>query len=667
MLKHSDLQCFVELVRRAEGASGPIPQGPPETLLRGGALSENLLYRSELSRLRCSLKIASVAGDVPDSAHRILHTIVQNLVGDGQSYLPLTHSKEWVDAIRWAVSDPALLNSNYLPHAGQDRNFVVGSACRALRNSGYAVDIGASGPRIDADTRMRIARQIHSLVGQMGGTYVAAQLCRIVRESGRVHAGMWLLGNVPARIGQKLMPAVPLGWLFSIVLRHIHVKPSVSEPDKVWDCALKLATDFAASTDCQRYNQFDGSSLEAPDFLPSLAESLTWRELFTLPQVPPLVLPILRDAFSQIAWPKGTCALRGTIDGLFGELDRLLKHSNEYSLTEMQRDTACSDFPLLWRHARARQGCVNAKYLDPFGARPRDQDRFVFFEAREDQAVVLPTSLTAAAGCEAIFRQIWGKEGRAGAGDIVGSTIEKAIAIACRAHTAQVWENERYRAEGADLEIDVAVRDDQEIILFESKAKSLTSKSRTGDMMAFIDDYTKSFLALLVQLARHDRNIKRGLTPLNRAVEDAHALRVRKIAVSPLSYGPASDHVLTNALVHAIAAARLNSVDGDPDNKRILGEFNKSIERAMKIIDQVAPRQDGKIDMVRYLMGVSWLDLGQLLYSIHRGRSVTEGLSALSHLTFSTRDFWTEAALADRSELSKGNWHPLRTEKATPD
>ena len=56
--------------------------------------------------------------------------------------------------------------------------------------------------------------------------------------------------------------------------------------------------DFAASANCQRYNKFDGFSLDAPDFLPALAEALAWRELFTFPQVPPLVLPVLRSAFS---------------------------------------------------------------------------------------------------------------------------------------------------------------------------------------------------------------------------------------------------------------------------------------------------------------------------------------------------------------------------------
>ena len=99
-------------------------------------------------------------------------------------------------------------------------------------------------------------------------------------------------------------------------------------------------------------------------------------------------------------------------------------------------------------------------------------------------------------------------------------------------------------------------------------------------------------------------------------------------------------------------------MDGDPHSVRILEAFNKSVERSIGTINRIAPRQDGKVDMVRYLMGVSWFDLGQLLYALHRGSSLTGSLSALRHLTFGTRDYWTEAALADRQGLTEKNWHP---------
>ena len=455
MLKHSDLASFVKLARIAEREAKPSPAINPDKLLRAEARAANLFHGNELSRLRCSLKIASVAGDTRDSVHRILYTIVQDLSREGFIYLPLTWSKQWLGAIAWALHHPATPASDYPPNPGKDRQWVVGNACRALRNPGHRVDIGALGPEIDADARTRIAQQVDSLFARIGGIDAAEQLFRILRETRKQHAGMWLLGNVPTRVDQLPQPALPTGWLLSLALRNIRASPTTAEPETAWNSAVGLATDFVSTTDCQRYNPFDGFSLDAPDFLPALTESLAWRELFTLPQIPPLVLPTLRNAFSQIGWPSGADDLRRDVDQLFGELDRLLTSLRDDGLTLMPRGSARFDYPLLWIHGGAPRGGVNSGYLDPFGEQPRDHDRYVFFEAGDRRVVVLPPSLTAAAGCETIFRLIWTSAERATASDIVADTIEKSVALACRTHTARVWEKASYRADGADLEIDL--------------------------------------------------------------------------------------------------------------------------------------------------------------------------------------------------------------------
>ena len=454
-------------------------------------------------------------------------------------------------------------------------------------------------------------------------------------------------------------PAIPVGWLLAIALRHIHTQPSTGGAADAWKSTVELAIDFAAAMDCQRYNPYDGFNLSAPDFLQSIEESLTWRELFTLPQVPPVAIATIRLAFSQVAWPGGVDGLRLEVDGLFAELDELLAALSVDRPTAVPTSKARSAFPRLWRHARAPQGAVNAEYLDPFGTHPCDHDQFVLFESDNDHVLVLPPALTAAAGCEAIFGRVLDKAGRSVAGDIIGATIEKAVAIACRAHTDCVHEGLVYREGKARLEIDVAVHESQHLILFEAKAKRLTPNARTGDMMAFIFDYTNSFLALLRQLVRHDRNIKRGLTPLSRFEENIDALRITKVAVSRLSHGPSSDHVLAASLFRSIVQARLRSVTGHADHVEVLDAFNKKLDQITRDIEHVPPDEDGEIDLFGYLIDLFWLDLGQLLYALHRGRSVMDGLSALRNLTFGTRDFWTEAAFADRQGLTNRNWRPI--------
>ena len=189
MLKHSDLDAFVELVRIAEREAKPSPAINPDKVLRAEAPAADLLHRNELSRLRCSLKIASVAGNAPEPIHRILYAIVQDLSPQGFIYLPLSCSKQWLDAIAWALHHPAAPASDYLPHPGKDRQWAVGNACRALRNRGHRVDIGAPGPAIDAVARAGIAREVDSLLAQIGGIDAAEQLFRILRGTGKQHSG----------------------------------------------------------------------------------------------------------------------------------------------------------------------------------------------------------------------------------------------------------------------------------------------------------------------------------------------------------------------------------------------------------------------------------------------------------------------------------------------
>ena len=326
MLHNSDLDRFVELVRRAECNTQTPSEARPGATLHAERKSDDLLYRNELTRLKRSLKIAWVAGDIPESPHRLLDAIVQDSSPEVRRYLPLTHSDAWLSALQWAISHPMPSASDYPPHQGQDRQFVVGNACKELRRQGYRVDIGASGPRVDDDTRTEIARSIDSLIAGIGGVDAICRLCGIITQTEKVHDGMWLLGNLPCRPDQPPIPWVPMGWLLSLALRHMRREPSTDDPAGAWNSALQLAVAFAASMDCQRYNQFDGWFIEAPDFVPTLAESLAWRELFTLPQVPSSVPSILRDAFSQVQWPQGTDDLGHDVDSLFAELGEL--HSN---------------------------------------------------------------------------------------------------------------------------------------------------------------------------------------------------------------------------------------------------------------------------------------------------------------------------------------------------
>ena len=660
MLPDSALDTFVALLRKAEETGTLQTAEPPESALRGEAGSANLLYRAEFTQLWRSLKITCAAGDTSAIAVQVFDKIIRQLTEEERCYVPLTCSDAWIKAIQWAL--PRIEFSDSIV---SDRQLQVGRACQRLRRRGYHVSISARGPHLDDETQAEIAQRISFLILQAGGAKVAHQICASVRQTNNLHDGLWLLGNRVASIGNTFPPAVPIGWLFSLAIRHIHRQPSSRKFQATLRTAVSLATDAAACLDCQRYNQFDEMDLHATDFLRVLGESLTWREVFSLPQVPPWTLNTLRQALSNIRWPNGAEELRHEVDRSFAEVENLLSASSYDCLTKIPQQRAREQYPTLWRQGRAEPGEANADYLGPLEASKRNHEKFVFLGTADGDAYILPRAMTAAAACEVIFGRILSAIPEK-APQIIGATIETSVFLACQGKADRFYQNEGYRAaDGKHLEIDVATRTGHQIVLFETKSKSLTRTSRSGDMVEFLSDYTKSYLSLLKQLVRHDRHLKNGSTPLTEDGENLDTISVMKVAVSPLSYGPASDKVLANTLMRSIAHARLISTDTEPKRDRILDEFNKALDEITSELTEAGTAENDGIDLFRYMLGVMWLDLGEVLYVLDRGLTVEKGLSALKHLTFGTRDFWTEAAFADRQKITAGNWRSLEAFKPT--
>ena len=106
------------------------------------------------------------------------------------------------------------------------------------------------------------------------------------------------------------------------------------------------------------------------------------------------------------------------------------------------------------------------------------------------------------------------------------------------------------------------------------------------------------------------------------------------------------------------------SIEADPAKQRIIDVFNKRAEGIIANMALVAPKKDGLAELFPYLMDVFWLDLGQLLYILDRAEiRFQDAFQPVKHITFSSRDFWTEVAHVDRGGLAKGKWRPLNRSK----
>jgi hypothetical protein len=650
MLRDVDLQLFLNAFVMSKDAQ--IAPASPRDVLR----SEDGLFPAEIRRLGCSLEIAAVLGDAPSEATAAAGVIL-NEVRDLRCH-SLDNHDSWCRAIAWARAQLALTEAAAYERRGRDREAAVGAACLRLRKRGYKIEIQAYGPQIADASRREIVNKLDALIALLGGLPTVTQILRFLRDAKFYHDGMWLFGEVGLNLYDEKRPMLPVGWLCSLALRHLTSDGSARKPEVAWKSLVELATDFAAAHDCQRYSQFEEIDLHPAQFHRALVNSLLWREFFTLQQVPANVLRQVLDALATTLGPDDERRLGFSFRALVREILQLVSWSADDRLTVLPVAQVRQSLPLLCRVVGSPVQSVNKDFGDPLAAATRNQDNVLLFACGADRAVTLPRSFLAAAVCVQVFGLIWAGLDRSCAEMVVGETLEQAIAEACKGKAPTVIVRREYHVGGRRYELDVATRDQDRIVFIETKGKSLTKQSRSGDMFAFFRDYSDSFLTMLCQLTRHEVHLKEGKTPLTSSGETLQDLRPLKIAVSPLSYGPLSDKLLSSGVLRSLAGAKITLVAPDSKNQGVVDVLNKRVQEIIRDIARVAPKRDGVPEVFAYLLDVFWLDLGQLLYILDRANTVWDAFWPLRHITFSSRDFWTELAQADRGGLTRGRWRP---------
>ncbi len=649
MLREDDLNRFREHFRESVALQRP-PVSPTSALQ-----ARNGLFPEEIRQLVRSLQIAVVLGDA-DEREAIVASLIAEQLRDVQC-VDLDQGPAWQQAIAWALVQSNVRAST---QSFTDRSVQVGQACRRLRNAGHKITITAHGVQVSEQAHKKIAARIDWLAGHIGGADVASQACRIVKDCNLLHDGMWLLGDRVPSVGEKKSPAIPIGWIFSLGLRHLGKISKPRNPHTAWKSLTQLATDYAAALDCQRYSQYEDIQIGAADSWRVLRESLLWRELFSLAQVPALVIPSLRKAFSNLITSEDEKLLDWQYPAAFDEIEHLMPRCADDNLTIHSRGAMAQHYRNLWKIGVGEIGCVNNTYTNPNLGGERNQSDFIFFAHDNDKVLTLPRSFMREAFCQAAFKQLWRKLPSDRSSDLVGKIFEWTLAQACIGKAEHIYTAAKYNVNKQVFEMDVGTRQGNNVVLFETKAKSLTAQARSGNLIAFYSDFTDSYLALVQQLARHEDSLRSGLTPLTTKLDINQAFRPLKIAVSPLSYGPASDKVLASSLLLAFANKKLHPASSDPAAKKTVDSFNKIMGQIYDLAPKLAPRiKDDEINLHAYFLDLFWLDLGQVLYVLDRGNSVFDAFQPLRFVTFTTRDFWTEVAFADTQGLTSKYWRPL--------
>ncbi|TDQ66189.1 hypothetical protein ATL17_0176 [Maritalea mobilis] len=649
MLDTNDIDTFVALFIKAEIGNASEITKIAKTL---HTESNDGLDAAEFWRLAQSMQIAAHLGEVAQEEANVATIIADNL--ESGVCHPFSQDQAWLDAISIAKAINGRSPRPRIP----ERTIGVAASCARLKKNGRSISVNAFGPSWDQQSLKDACREIDSLAQLIGGEVIIKQLGYAKDKTNQIYDELWLFGETGLGVLEMKEPSLPEGWLLALAAKHMGQANIARKPEKCWQSLRTKMSDVASTFDCERYSQFEQLDIHPADFFRSVQSALLWKELFTAAQAPSRALPYIRDAFNKLLVLDKHADFLALLKLLWSEFDALSRQTVYGGSLSMTVVEANRDFPNLMEHSYARNGDINRNYIVPFDECATNDGRFVLFQGPTEKVLVRPTSITNSAFLETVFRLMW-RLLKKDAEKLSGGVVEFALKLACTNKADKLLSCEKYTVGKETFEMDIAARSQSNVTLIEAKSKSLTDQSRSGDMFSFLSDLSKSYFPMMTQLARHEKHLKAGLTALASIGDPIGELKIEKIAVSPLSYGPVGDKILASAIHRSLVNYNLVSIEDDPQKAKIISDFNNAYKDSINEIKTVAPKQDDRVEFHAYFLHTNWVDLGQMLYALDRANSVADALGPMRHISFMSRDFWTEVAYSDKQTLLSGRWKSL--------
>ncbi len=647
MLKPEDHQTYVDLFESRHDEV----DNPHADIISILQTEDKTSFGTEFSQLAKMVSISAHADEVDILAAQTAKVIYQQV--RASNLCELTHATTWRKAILRAE---AIINSqNYIENF-PDREIAVAEAYKRLKKAGRKVSINTLGIHWDSQSLKDACSQLNSHIALMGGTEVLAQIGRIFDETGKIYDKIWLCGEANLSVNQPKQPAIPFGWLQALALKHTASKNKPRKPEVLWNTIVTSSRDIAATFDCQRYSQFDGRmGINQADFTRAIYQTLCWRELFTIQQMPQECLPYLYKAFLIELKVAGENEAISFIKKIWKEYDNLRSRLEAARPSLFNIKTIEETFPTLLLHTKEAGEAVNPNFVVPMSGIVRNDSSIMFYRAPKGKLLCCSLSRSNTIFLTIIFTKMW--KMLKDPSKTLSNITEKSLALVSDTKADAVYPSEKYKIGKDTFEFDLAAQTGSEITIIEIKNKSLTKQSESGDGLSFLDDLSKSIFPLIFQLARHEKHIREELTPLNSAFLDSE-LSITKIAVSTLTYGSVTDNLFLKSIFVALSGVKLSAIE--KEDEKTVKEFIKQYQKALtKVLEVSDKNDDGLYELNSFFFRTRWVDLGQLIYLLHRSNDVSHALKPIRHLTFSSRDIWNEIAYADRGGFAAGVWSEL--------
>ena len=647
MLKPEDHQTYIELF---ESRHNEVDDAHLE-ILSILQTDDKISFGTEFSQLAKMLSISAHAGEVNMLAAQTAKVIYQEVRSSNLCDLRKTASRR-----KAILRAEAILESRSYTEKFPDREIAVAGAYKRLKEAKRKLSINALGIYWDDQSLKDASNQLNSHIQLLGGTVTLAQIGRMFDETNNIYDKIWLCGESNLGLNQPKEPAIPFGWLQALALKHTASKNKPRKPEVLWNNIVTSSRDIAATFDCQRYSRFDGMmGINQADFTRAIYQTLCWRELFTIQQMPQECLPYLYKAFLIELKIAGENEAISFIKKIWKEYDNLRSRLEAARPSLFNIKTIEEIFPTLLLHSKEAGDAVNPNFVVPMNGTVRNDSSIMFYRAPKGKLLCCPLSRSNTVFLTIIFTKMW--KMLKDPSKTLSNITEKSLALVSDTKADAIYPSEKYKIGKDTFEFDLATQTGSEISIIEIKNKSLTRQSESGDGLSFLDDLSKSIFPLIFQLARHEKHIREELTPLNSAFPD-NELSITKIAVSTLTYGSVTDNLFLKSIFVALSGVKLSAIE--KENEKTVKEFNKQYQKALTKVLEVSDKNDeGLYELNPFFFRTRWVDLGQLTYLLDRSNDVSNALRPIRHLTFSSRDMWNEIAYADRGGFASGVWSDL--------
>jgi hypothetical protein len=468
------------------------------------------------------------------------------------------------------------------------RTKAVATAGARMKQRGYVFTIDRGSIRMPHPEIEKIVADIENSLRRLGCMEALSNITRTALNTYRyAYEQILFAQSYASGLGER-PPTLPVGLLFNIAVKLPLWADGIADRPTAWNNAISLARDFVAMLDLEAYTHFAFMGTDASHLEAKLREVAHYDHCFALRQWHLSFTSEFLTTFFGMDFESGMKARFGWNVSDATQLGRVLTGYAKREPTivaigalvsaGIDRGVLRSMIPYFTH----RECEANKNYRSPFDTAGAD---FIFRPAilfNEHQFLLLPpASLIGPPIFEATFAAVKSISRDRVISKLRGDGTERLanLVFGKRGFRPSI-ENAKYDLGSTGKgECDLVFEDEQNILLVECKAKSLTRGAMTGVGGDALLDFAGGLFASQGQALRHERILRShgAIAFLDGRRLEFRNRRITRLTVTLADHGTLQNRWMLNMVYEALLSARVSCHPDHPRKKQV-EKFNENLE-----------------------------------------------------------------------------------------